>query len=697
VKGRLEASSATPLIALDAFVIDTETTGLDPAKARVVEIAFVPLTAGKIDEGSSLRSLINPGQPIPNSASQIHGIDDATVSLEPSFADARSLFSAFLTGSVLIGHTIAFDLAVLEREFQRAGSPWRQPRTLCTQLLAQAISPNLGGYSLEQLAAWLGVELAGRHSALGDAMTTARIFVALLPKLREQGIRTLAEAERACRAVSRRGFDGWSEVTHAAAETVFSRIDTYPYRHRVGDVMSKPVELVSPAAPLAKAIKLMSDKKISSLLVGDSLLASAVAIVTERDVLRAIAKAGGDAIDRAVTDFVSKPLITVPASAFIYRALGRMARMKMRHLGVIDEKGLVIGMVSARDLLRLRAQEATILGDAIDQAATIVELASAWARIPQAAAALVQESVSARDTAAVISRELGALTRQASILAEKRMAADGMGAPPCPYAVCVLGSAGRGESLLAMDQDNAIIFDHGEPGSTGDRWFAQFGEIIAETLHEVGVPYCPGGVMAKNAEWRGSVETWHGRIQRWVARSNPQDLLSIDIFFDLASVHGDLRLANEMRLYAFEVTKGDANFAKLLAQAAGRIETGLTFFGGFYLDNDRLNLKRKGLFGIVTVARILAIQHNILERSTPSRLAALLALGKGTSDLEAVSRAYSLFMDVVLKQQLADIESGRPPSSGVEVRRLSRAERSDLKDGLRAMSHVDILMQDLMF
>ena len=62
--------------------------------------------------------------------------------------------------------------------------------------------PGLAGYSLESLAAWLGVAVGQRHSALGDAETTARIFLALLPKLRAVGIRTLAEAERACRAMT---------------------------------------------------------------------------------------------------------------------------------------------------------------------------------------------------------------------------------------------------------------------------------------------------------------------------------------------------------------------------------------------------------------------------------------------------------------------------------------------------------------
>ena len=698
----MAVNNATPLIALDALVIDSETTGLDPAKARIIEIAAVPLIAGAIDAERSIRSLINPGEPIPKVASQIHGIDDAAVSSAPSFSQIWPRLSEQLAAPVWIGHTIGFDLAVLKRECAKAGVEWRPPRTLCTRLLAQAAARDLGGYSLEHLAAWLGVELSGRHSALGDATTTAKIFLALLPKLRERNIRTLAEAEQACRAqsaaVEPAQMTGWGEVgAPLQQDRVLGRIDTYPYRHRVADVMSAPARSVSPEMPLAAALRQMSEERISSVLVGATLRATELAIMTERDVLRAIAKHGAGALSRPVSQFASKPLAAVPAGAFIYRALGRMARLKLRHLAVVDDNGNVAGMISPRDLLRLRAQDATILGDGIDQAETVPQLAAAWSQLPHAAAALVAEGVGGRDIAAVISRELGALTRRATILAERRMDTDDYGKPPCPYAMCVLGSAGRGESLLAMDQDNAIVFATGAPGGEEDRWFAQLGTIVADILHEVGVPYCTGGVMAKNEQWRGSMQTWRARVDEWIERSNPQDLLSVDIFFDLVGVHGDLGLANEIWRYGFDAAKGNAGFAKLLAEAAGRIESGLTFLGGFASENGRIDLKRTGLFGVVTTARVLAIRHHIMERSTTARLAGLAALDKGTSDLEALSNAHAVFVDLILAQQIADIDAGRPPSNKVQVKGLSRQQRARLKEALHANAHLDALTRDLLF
>ena len=141
----------------------------------------------------------------------------------------------------------------------------------------------------------------------------------------------------------------------------------------------------------------------------------------------------------------------------MYRAVARMSRLKFRHLGVTDH-GRIVGALSARDLLRLRAAEAVSLGDEIAQAHDVHALAAAWAKLPQVAASLIAEEIGGRDIAAVISQELRALTRAASEIAINCMSESGRGDPPCAFAVAVLGSAGRGESLLAMDQDNALVF-----------------------------------------------------------------------------------------------------------------------------------------------------------------------------------------------------------------------------------------------
>jgi DNA polymerase-3 subunit epsilon/CBS domain-containing protein len=703
-------SGGVPLLSLDAVVIDTETTGLDPRKARVIELAGVRLSGGKLGSDGAFRQLLRPGgESIPAETTRIHGIDDAMVAQSPPFADVWPDFHRFLGQAMVIGHTVGFDLAVLKRECDLAGLPWIRPRTLDTRLLAQIAAPDLAGYTLENLASWLGVVAAGRHSALGDATTTARVFLALLPKLRDRGIRTVAEAERACLALTSvlddQARSGWIEAVEAPAradaERTLKRFDGFAYRHRNRDIMRVPPVFVQSGASVHDVLARLAGERISSVYVTPhagpgGIKAAEAGIVTERDVLRAIARFGAAALELPVGQIASRPLAAVPADAFVYRAIGRMNRLKTRHLGVVDESGNVVGALSARDLLRLRAGEAISLGDEIDAAAEAPALAVAWATLPRVAESLLAEGLSGRDVAELISRELGALTRQAAVIAERIMRERGRGGPPCGYAMIVLGSAGRGESLLAMDQDNAVIFEQGEPDGEQDRWFAALGTIVADILHEVGVPYCKGGVMASNAPWRGSVATWRSRIDHWITRSSPQDLLSVDIFFDLRAVHGDGSLAVLVRQAAFDAAKDQAAFAKLLVEGVST-PVSLKFFGGVRTEAGRIDLKAAGLFGIVAAARALAIRYHAMERSTHARLTAVKALVRSQSDLDALEQAQGVFLDLILSQQIEDIAHGIAPSNAVAVKRLSTRDRDRLHAALRAVTAVDALTRDLLF
>ena len=449
-------NGTTPLIALDAAVIDTETTGLDPRKARIVELAALRMTGGRFDD-VSFSHLIDPGEPIPAAATHIHGIDNTRVAGAPAFAAAWPEFSALLGNAVLIGHTIGFDLAVLKRECERAGLAWRQPQTLDTRLLAEIAEPALADYSLESLASWLGVEISNRHSALGDARAAAHVFHALLPKLRDKNIRTLAEAARACRSLTsvldQQHRAGWTEAVPANDDAAAGGAGA----HRqlsvppcVGQIMAS-ARFITTHAPIADALTEMTQSRISSLFVGQPGGAPAdTGIITERDIMRALAADGGAALTRPVEQAMSKPLAAVPADAFAYLAVSRMNRLKVRHLGVTDESGKVVGALSARDLLRLRAEGGVQLGDTIDQAKDVHELALAWGHVARVAAELRREGLSGREVAAVISRELGAMTHRAAVIAEGRVLDGGHGTPPCPYALVVLGS-GRPRRKPARD------------------------------------------------------------------------------------------------------------------------------------------------------------------------------------------------------------------------------------------------------
>lgn len=703
-------SGATPLHALPVVAFDTETTGLDPSTARIVELAALWVSGGELAAEPPLLTRLNPGIPVPPASTAIHGITSDMVAGAPAAASVLPRLKNYISGRLMIGHAIGFDLAVLAEEAKRAGIDWQKPRSLCVRTLAMIAAPDLANHSLDGVAQWLGVEIRNRHSALGDAEAAAHIFLALVPLLEQKGIATLAQAERASRerSAQRAGETaaGWTEPV-GAPETpaaTLSTQETFAYRHLVGDVMQRNLAIVAETEPLEKAMKIMVERNISSVLVAAAPATGqpveAYGILTERDVLRRISADGPGVLRLPAGRFASRPLQTIRSRAFVYRAISRLGRLGIRHLAVRSENGRIEGMITARDVLRTGGGAAMALDDAIQVAKTPKELATAWSTLPAVSSALVREDIDARVIARIVSEEIRAMTRRAAILAEEAMAEADWGEPPAPYAVLVLGSAGRGESLLAPDQDNAIVFDasgpEARPDGETDRWFAELGARFADILHQAGIPLCKGGVMARNAQWRGSLATWQERIADWVGRSRPEDLLNVDIFFDMAPVHGDADLAQRLFEDAYAAGSSNPLFAKLLGDGLG-IGDPFTLLGGLKLDEGRIDLKSHGLFPIVKLARALSIRHGLALRSTSERLHALLERTGGKADLEALDRDHGVLLAALLQQQAADIEAGLPPGNRLDPRTLTKDQLGRLKQALKRVKAVPELVRDLMF
>jgi DNA polymerase III epsilon subunit-like protein len=172
--------------------IDLETTGLDPRRDAIVSAAAIPFVQGRPQRG--FVSLVNPGRPIPPAATAIHGIDDAAVAGAPAIDRVLAALEAAFAVRIVVGHDVAFDLAVLAHARATLGRRAEPPIALDTRRLARLALPRGADSRLEAVAARLGLDGAGRHTAEGDARMAGEILVALLPALRARwGVRTVAE------------------------------------------------------------------------------------------------------------------------------------------------------------------------------------------------------------------------------------------------------------------------------------------------------------------------------------------------------------------------------------------------------------------------------------------------------------------------------------------------------------------------
>ncbi|MDR2241024.1 MAG: DNA polymerase III subunit epsilon [Zoogloeaceae bacterium] len=178
-------------------VFDTETTGLNPVGGdEIIQIGATRIVNGRLLRSEFIDQLVDPRRPLPPEGIPIHGITEEMVAGQPVIEQVLPAFHAFCEDTVLVAHNAAFDMRFLQLKEEATGIRFRQP-VLDTLLLSAVIHPNQASHKLEAICARLGVDVVGRHTALGDAIVTGEVFLRMIPLLAEMGIRTLGEAREA--------------------------------------------------------------------------------------------------------------------------------------------------------------------------------------------------------------------------------------------------------------------------------------------------------------------------------------------------------------------------------------------------------------------------------------------------------------------------------------------------------------------
>jgi len=156
------------------IAFDTETTGLDPASGRIVEIGAV-----KFDHHGPIARynvLINPEMLMPEDAGKVNGITDAMLKGQPVIADIFPDFLSFIDMGVLVAHNAPFDINYVNTELKRIHKPALANKVIDTRIFAKEIFPGLSSYALQDMAVQFGITALEAHRAEDDARVCMELF-----------------------------------------------------------------------------------------------------------------------------------------------------------------------------------------------------------------------------------------------------------------------------------------------------------------------------------------------------------------------------------------------------------------------------------------------------------------------------------------------------------------------------------------
>jgi DNA polymerase-3 subunit epsilon len=158
-------------------IIDVETTGGDPRRDRITEIAVFVFDGKEVVK--EYVTLVNPEVPIPYHITRITGITNEMVENAPRFFEVAKELVEVTEGAIFVAHNVRFDYSFFQKEFRELGYTYTRPQ-LCTVRLSRRIIPGLPSYSLKNLCSHLRIQNEASHRAWGDAAATVELFKLLI-------------------------------------------------------------------------------------------------------------------------------------------------------------------------------------------------------------------------------------------------------------------------------------------------------------------------------------------------------------------------------------------------------------------------------------------------------------------------------------------------------------------------------------
>ncbi|WP_396172021.1 exonuclease domain-containing protein [Flavobacterium sp.] len=174
-------------------ILDIETTGGQYNEEGITEIAIYKFDGHEVID--QFISLVNPEKPIQPFVVKLTGINNAMLRSAPKFYEVAKRIIEMTEGCIVVAHNASFDYRILQTEFRRLGFRFHK-QTLCTVELSKKLLPGHESYSLGKLVRTLGIPMADRHRASGDAMATVKLFKMLLAQdIEKEIVKSMVKTE----------------------------------------------------------------------------------------------------------------------------------------------------------------------------------------------------------------------------------------------------------------------------------------------------------------------------------------------------------------------------------------------------------------------------------------------------------------------------------------------------------------------
>jgi CBS domain-containing protein len=244
---------------------------------------------------------------------------------------------------------------------------------------------------------------------------------------------------------------------------------------------------------------------------------------------------------------------------------------------------------------------------------------------------------------------------------------------------------------LRTDQDSAIVYTDDLPREKLPE-IERFATRLVEALEEIGVPRCPGNIMASAPHWRHSVTEWKDLLCNWITVPTPENMLNFGMFQDLRPLYGNEALGNQLRNHISSAVRRSGVFFPNMAGHVVRFPSPFTLFGRIRVEQSgvhkgKVDLKKAGLFAFTTGASLLALEVGIVGGTTWEKLELLKKRGiiEG-GDLENILESFTVMTQLRLHWQLRELSADRTPLNYVDPLALTEKERSQFRQALNGVN-----------